>query len=285
MPIFLRSIRGDQRGFTLAELLVTIAILGIVMAAVLTVYMTGNTVGLTGENRAEAQQTARAAMLMEEDLRLIGLGCPPAGCPPPGAAPLAGCPAPAQLQIICATPTAMVFWADLTNTSTALTANVNAGANVLNVVTNTGFAVGNTIYLVNGGQSAQHNVTGAPPAPGTTINVNPVVACPAGAICPPAYPQGAQVGRPWLITYSWNAATLTLSKDAGDGTGLQPLATGIQNLNLRYFNASDVEIAPANLAANLANIRRIQISMTAQSAAALNRGTFTLNSTVRPRNL
>jgi len=284
MPRFFSSVRGDQRGFTLVELLVTLAVLGITMAAIFTIFATGNTVGLTGENTAEAQQTARSAMLMEEDLRLIGLGCPPAGCPPPGVAPLAGCPPPAQLRIICATPTAVVFWADLTNTSTTLTANVNAGANVLNVVTNLGFAVGETIYLINGAQFAQHTVT-AVPAAGATININPIVACPVGAICPPAYPQGAQVGRPRLIIYSWNPATLTLSKDAGDGTGLQPLATGIPNFNLRYFNTNEVEIAPANLAANLANIRRIQISMTAQSAAALNRGVFILNSSVRPRNL
>jgi prepilin-type N-terminal cleavage/methylation domain-containing protein len=280
----LRSVRGDQRGFTLPELLVTVAILGMVMTAVLTVYMTGNTAGVTGENRAEAQQAARAAMLMEEDLKLIGLGCPPAGCPPPAVVPLAGCPPPAQRQIICATPTAMVFWADLTNTSTTLTANANAGANALNVVSNAGFAVGEAIYLINGGQFAQHNVT-AVPAAGTTISVNPVVACPAGVICPPAYPQGVQVGRPRLITYSWNPATLTLSKDAGDGNGLQPLVTGIQNFDLRYFNNFEAEIPPANLAANLANILRIQISMTAQSAAAQNRQIFPLNSSVRPRNL
>ncbi len=285
MPIFLGSVRGDQRGFTLIELLVTIAILGIVMAAVFTIYATGNTVGLTAENRAEAQQTARAAMLMEEDLRLIGYGCPPAGClTPPPAAP--------QFMITAASATAITFWADLTNTSTPLTANLNAGANVVNVVAGAGlgFAVGDTVYLINGAQFARHTVaaTGA-----ATITVNPAVACPPPAPstpCPPpplAYPQGAQVGRPRLIIYSWNPATLTLSKDPGDGTGLQPLATGIPNFNLRYFDTNDAEILPANPvgAANLANIRRIQISMTAQSAAALNRGIFTLNSSVRPRNL
>lgn len=281
MTGFLRSVHCDRRGFTLVELLVTLAILGIVMAAVFTIYSTGNTVGLTGENRAEAQQTARAAMLMEEDLRLIGLGCPPAGClTPPPAGP--------QLMITAASPTATTFWADLTNTSTTLTANVNAGAATLSVVSTAGFAVGDAVYLVNGAQFARHTVAGIGP---TTITVNPAVACPPPAPstpCPPpplAYPAGAQVGRPRLIIYSWNPATQTLSKDPGDGTGLQPLATGIQNFNLRYFDTNDAEILPANLAANLANIRRIQISMTAQSAAALNRGTFTLNSSVRPRNL
>lgn len=197
-------------------------------------------------------------------------------------------------MITAATPTAITFWADLTNTSTIISCpppaicNVNVGAIVLNVGAPGGFAVGDAVYLINGAQFARHTVGAIGPA---TITVNPAVACPPPApstSCPPAplaYPQGAQVGRPRLIVYSWNPATLTLSKDPGDGTGLQPLATGIQNFSLRYFDTNDAEILPANLAANLANIRRIQISMTAQSAAALNRGTFTLNSSVRPRNL
>lgn len=272
----------DQRGFTLPELLVTLAILGLVMAAVFNLYMTGTTIGLTGENRAEAQQTARAAMLMEEDLRLAGSGCPSGGCPAPAAVP-AGCPPPpAQSNVVCASPTTISFWADLANVSTTLTANVNAGDATLNVASTAGFAVGDAVYLNNGGQWARHTVAGAG---GATLTVNPIVACPAGAGCPPAYPQGVQVGRPRLITYSWDPATLTLSRDAGDGTGLQPLANGVQNFQLRFFNASDVEIAPPISVASLPTIRGIWIQITAQSAAVQNRGTFTLNTSVRPRNI
>ncbi len=255
----LTPVSGDRRGFTLTELLVTIAILGLVMGAVLSVYMTGTTIGLTGENKAEAQQAARAAALMGEDLRLVGYGFPTS-----------------QPAITAASPTAITFWADLMNTSTTLTANVNAGDVVLQVAATGGFALGDPVYLINGAQFAQGTV-GAIGA--TTITVNPAVACPAGATCPPAYPQGAQLGRPRSIAYSWNAATLTLTKDAGDGTGPQPLATGIQAFQLIYFDGNE------NPTVVLANIRRIAITLTAQSAAALNRGTFTINSTVRPRNL
>src|SRR3989442_6144729 len=74
----------DRQGFTLTELLVTLAIMGLVMAALVGVQVSGNTLVLTGENQAQAQQAARTAMLMEEDLRLGGYGYPPAPAPIPG---------------------------------------------------------------------------------------------------------------------------------------------------------------------------------------------------------
>lgn len=248
----------DRQGFTLVELLVTLAVLGLVMAAVLNIYMTGNMIGIMGQNQAEAQQGARAAMMMEEDLRMAGYGFPGS-----------------QSRFTAASPTAVSFWADLRNASTTLTAIVNPGDTVLNVGSTLDITAGNTIYLINGGQwqtlivSAVGASTITVPAPGAAA----------------AYPQGAQVGRPRLVIYSWIGGTLTLSKDAGDGTGLQPLATGVQAFQLRYFDVNDGEILPANLATNLGNIRRIQMSVTAQSATAQYQGTFAITSSVRPRNL
>src|SRR2546422_969170 len=51
----LNAPRRDEHGFTLAELLITIAILGLVMAAVLGVQLTSSTMFLRGENQADAQ--------------------------------------------------------------------------------------------------------------------------------------------------------------------------------------------------------------------------------------
>jgi len=51
-----------------------------------------------------------------------------------------------------------------------------------------------------------------------------------------------------------------LGRDAGDGTGLQPVAENISNLEFRYLDAN------GNATAALADIRSIQVSILAQAA-------------------
>ena len=263
------------RGFTLTELLITMAILGLVMAAVLGVQMTSSTMFLRGENQAEAQQGARAAMLMEEDLRMVGYGCPDLGCPTPP-------PGGAQQKITAASVNAITFWADTLNVSTQLSAAVAAGATVLPVINAAGIIVGDRIYLSNG----------TPPAATQPTWETRVVTVKAGnnltvAALANAYGQGVQVGRPRLIAYTYTAGTGTLTKDAGDGSGAQTLATGISGLTFGYFNnLADAPIAAPVAAASLPLIGRIQIQTTTLSAqAASGRSTYQINTNVRPRNL
>ena len=73
----LARVLDDRRGFSLTELLVSCSLLGMVMAAVGGVIATGTKISTDGDNRAQAQQAARAGMIMEEDLRLAGAGFPP----------------------------------------------------------------------------------------------------------------------------------------------------------------------------------------------------------------
>lgn len=70
----IRRHRGaDQRGFTLAELLIAIAIVGLVMAGTLTLLMSGNQTYLTGANQVEAQGALRATIeRMTGDIREAG---------------------------------------------------------------------------------------------------------------------------------------------------------------------------------------------------------------------
>ena len=252
------AIRFDQRGFTLFELLMALAIMGLVMAGVVSLYMTGNSIYLAAANQVETQQAARGAMLMlEENLLLAGDGFPTV---------------PGTPKITAATPTSITFWADLTNGSTRLSGDVDPGNTTLNVNSAAGIKPGDTVYLISGGQWEMRTVSSVT---GTTITIT----AGAGAF----YPQGAQVGRPKAIAFSW--AANRISKDAGEGGGLQPLADGVQAFQLRYFNAGNNEIQPADLTANLANITRIAITVTVQSASALNQGTFIITSDIRPRNL
>ena len=77
-----RSAVVNERGFTLAELLVASAVLGIIMFGVLTVQRQGLSAYLVGAGRVEVQQNARAALeTMLNEVRLAqAVTAVPAGC-------------------------------------------------------------------------------------------------------------------------------------------------------------------------------------------------------------
>ena len=180
-----------------------------------------------------------------------------------------------ELKITAASATAITFWADTLNASTTLSCSpvpvppamcVNVGATTLPLADASSIAVNDRIYINNGGTWETQTVNAVA---GNTLTVSALTN---------AYPQGVQVGRPRRIVYSFAGGTL--SKDAGDGNGLQTLATGVQSLTFTYFGTDD---APTGV---LANVRRIQISTTTQSTtSAAGPSTFTINTNVRPRNL
>ena len=75
----MRQIFRDQRGFTLTELLMVTAVLGLVMAAVSAIQQQGQEAYTYGSNRVEAQQNARVALdVITRELRsaqsLVTLG-------------------------------------------------------------------------------------------------------------------------------------------------------------------------------------------------------------------
>ena len=63
------------------------------------------------------------------------------------------------------------------------------------------------------------------------------------------------------------------------------MVSGVTAFQLSYYDTTEAVIPTGSLPANLANIPRVVIGMTVQSTAAQNRGTFTLNASIRPRNL
>jgi prepilin-type N-terminal cleavage/methylation domain-containing protein len=66
----MRSVLRDQRGFTLTELLVVTAVLGMILAGIVLVQQRGQEAYLFGSHRVEVQQNNRAALeLMVRELR------------------------------------------------------------------------------------------------------------------------------------------------------------------------------------------------------------------------
>ena len=252
-----RRFLGDDRGFSLAEILIALSTFFIVLFAVYTTFDTSQATYAAGEQRADIQQNARVAMeVVGADLRLAGYGFPTG----------------AGNVITAANATSITFWADVMSASTTiLNVDVNAGDTTLNVQDASGIQAGDTIYLINGGQSDRLTVLSV-----NTVLVPNTITTAVGPCL--AYPWGSQVGRAISIQFSW--AANTLSKDDGEGGGLQPLADNIQNFQLQYFDAAD------NATAVPANIRRMTISFTAQSPQGpWRQQNFNIVSDIRPRNL
>lgn len=270
----LRRFLGGDRGFSLVEILIALSTFFIVLFAVYTTFDTSQATYAAGEQRADIQQNARVAMeVVGADLRLAGYGYPQATTTfDPTVSCLPGTEVAIPASITNATATSITFWGDIANASTTiLNVDVNPGDTTLNVQDASGIQAGDTIYLINGGQSDRLTVLAV-----NTVLVPNTITTAVGPCL--AYPWGSQVGRASSIQFSW--AANTLSKDDGEGGGLQPLADNIQTFQLQYFDAAD------NATAVPANIRRMTISFTAQSPPGWWRQqTFTINSDIRPRNL
>ena len=81
------TITRDQRGFTLTELLVACALIGLVMAGLFGILQSGQQSYLTGTNQVEAQQALRLALLrLTNEIRDAGY-CPTCGTGSPAIAP------------------------------------------------------------------------------------------------------------------------------------------------------------------------------------------------------
>jgi prepilin-type N-terminal cleavage/methylation domain-containing protein len=82
---------GNERGFTLTELLVACALIGMVMAGLFSILDTGQKSYLTGSNQVEAQQALRLTLLrVTGEIREAGY-CPTCGT---GAAPFSAITGP-----------------------------------------------------------------------------------------------------------------------------------------------------------------------------------------------
>src|SRR5438132_13370915 len=107
--------RGSQRGFTLAEIMVTTAIFAVIMIAALAVYDRSNRVFKTSTEAADLQQSTRIAFdKLVSDLRMAGFDYSRGGIPSGN-----GQFQQPDEQIEYAGPTAVVFRANFDYTTNA----------------------------------------------------------------------------------------------------------------------------------------------------------------------
>lgn len=246
----LRTRLNGEEGFSLAELLIAIAILGMVLGGIVGVLASSLRTYTRASSQEEAQTGVRIGVdRMASELRFLGAfhnGVFGAGA-----------------AITAATPTSITFLGDLDGDSvnggaeTTATAGVAAGAAAVTVtgtaqqVTDTfdvygTAALNDWVYIGSGATREVKQLTGVA---GTNLLLASGLAN--------AYPAGSLVRSVETVTYAFDAGNGNLDRTLGGGAA-ETIVGNVTNLALTYFDAAGAPTAV------LANIREIQISLTTQ---------------------
>jgi len=260
------------KGYSLVELLIALAIAGLIGGAILGVYRVSQDTYIRASSLEAAQDGARAGLdRMANELRLVGsywVGANGAGN-----------------AITAASSTSITFMANVNDlympNATALEATATSVVNGTSVPlsitasdTDDAFKVYNNaalndyIYIANGGTRDVRQITGIG-SNTLTIALPPLSS---------TYPVGSLVRDVKTIAYTRNAGANTLTRTQGGDTTPDTLVDNVTALTFTYFKADGVTqtIDPVL-------IREIQIALTVQSPDGSSRRYMTTR--VKPRSL
>lgn len=257
-----------EEGFTLAELLIVAAILGLVMAAIVGIYQMTQRSILFASAGEDAQVAARAVLdRLATDLRLINAG----------RSTTAG-------AITAASATSMTFRADIDNDTLdgagnepTLSALVNTGATTVQLTSTGGFSAGELLTVADGPISETQSII--------AVSGNSVT---LAAGLSTWYPAGSVARSVETVTYTYTPTPTggTLTQTAGGGPP-QILADNLQALQFTYWDGSTppAPITDLTTQGNRDQIREIRVQSTTRSQSGDQTVSRTMSVSVRPRNL
>jgi prepilin-type N-terminal cleavage/methylation domain-containing protein len=262
-----RALRQD--GYSVVELLVVTAVVGLIAAGTLGVYQTSQHVYQRATALEDAQLRARAGVaLMVRDLQLIGAYWTGAG----GAGP----------AILAASDTSITFMADVNGetvnngvdmttvtatrpgaTAVTLSASATRLKDAFNMYTSP--ALNDFLYIASGNRREVRQVTGIT---GSTVSLTTPITG--------SYPAGSLVRAVEKVTYAFNSTTRTLTRSVG-GSGAQGVINQVSALAMSFFDGHH----PGAATSDLPRIREIRVSLTTVADDGTPR---TMVSRVRVRN-
>jgi len=225
-----------ERGFTLVELLVAMAISGIVMAAVYTAFVTQQKSYTVQDQVAEMQQNARVGLdMIAREVRMAGYGQPdwsiPADTNDDGVNENVTDPVTVvdvgggsyRITVIgCFEPNPATLSAAAPAGNTTLTLQSTTEASRLNTTTK------NNIFIGGFENARITNVSGKV----LTIDTDPDISGNQGLVW--SYDTGTEVNLVKAVTYY--IEDNTLRRDENTGAGGQPLAENIEDLGITFAN-------------------------------------------------
>lgn len=271
--------RMNQSGYALTELLITIAIVGLVASAVASVYHVSQQSYDRARSLEAAQLGARAGLdRMANELRLIGsfwVGASGAGN-----------------AITVAAADRISFMANVDNfsvingaearvrdgsTANGTTVPLNISAAAINYAFKcySNSALNDYIYIANGGTREVKRINAI--TNNSTCNNSSDRTITLASSLGSVYPAGSLVRDVKIITYAAQNNRLTRTQG---GSGADPIVDGVKALTFTYFDAAGGAL-PAT-PPNLSLIREIRIDLTVQGADGSLR---TMTTRVRPRSL
>ncbi|PYM04400.1 MAG: hypothetical protein DMD82_14535 [Candidatus Rokuibacteriota bacterium] len=271
---------AHEAGFTLAELLVTIAVLGLIMAAVLGIYTVTQRSTSIGTAAEDAQVVTRVTLeTIVTDLQLINAGRPTSA----GA-------------ITTATATSLTLLGDVDNdtldatgnNATVNTTDAAAGATQVHVSSTQGFSVNELVSLQYFGTPKLMSSGAISETQQIASITGPILAfVPPGKLSN-SYPKDVSIVRSVeTVTYNYtNVAGGTLTRTIG---ALAPdtLATNCPTFQLTYWQGSvpSAQILNPSTQALRDQIKEIRISLACRAQSGDQTAVRTMTTTVRPRNL
>ncbi len=253
-------------GYTLVELLIVMAIVGMVAAAIFGVHQVSQDIYTRATALEDAQLGSRAGLdRMASELRLIGAYW--SGAAGAGPAITAATATSISFQADVDADTLNVAGQEITLTAPAVSGNTSILVNRTTGSSGNAFKAGEWVHVANGAKREVKQIA-ADYTTGLTIPLTPTTPLTSSF---PGSPQPATVRSVETITYDLNGTSLRRN---GDG-----IVENVNGLTLTYFGATGNLLGSPP---DLAQIREIQMSLTTQGADGSRR---TMTSRVRTRNL
>lgn len=281
--------RHSQAGFSLAEVLIVVAVLGFAMTAVVGIYQITQKTTLIATAGEDAQVQARAVLAqLGADLRLINAGRAAVAPTAAGA-------------ITAASQTTLTFLADThgglnpSGNLISLSSAVAAGVTSVTLNDATNINCGASITLADGPIAESHTTASTGCKTGNAVTL--------GQATFTDYPAGAYVNGVDTAYWSWDSGTQYLCRKVNTACGGTPsawdpdndiIATGVTSFQLTYLDSANACLSAlasctgygtTNATNNRDLIRAIRVRITIRSQSGDQQVSRAMEVSMRPRNL